>query len=125
MKMFCISTARPVTLILAVAALSAPALAQSGGLDDLEDGLAAESKEALAASAARVKKWFDDADVHALKERPDAGNAYAQGLFDARIREDLLGWPGARGTTQQQLLKNSALTLAENNRLGTAGGGEI
>src|SRR3546814_9988273 len=57
MKMFCISTARPLTLILAVAALSAPALAQSGGLDDLVDGLAAESKEALAASEARVKKW--------------------------------------------------------------------
>src|SRR3546814_10548666 len=75
MKMFCISTARPLTLILAVAALSAPALAQSGGLDDLVDGLAAESKEALAASAARVKNWFADADVQALKERADAGRS--------------------------------------------------
>src|SRR3546814_15556741 len=62
MKMFCISTARPLPLILAVAALSAPALAQSGGLDDLVDGLAAESKEALAASEARGIKWFAYAD---------------------------------------------------------------
>src|SRR3546814_19201398 len=84
MKMFCISTARPLTLILAVAALSATALAQSGGLDDLVDGLAAESKEALAASEARVKKWFADDDVQALKEGADAGQAAEIGKAGGR-----------------------------------------
>lgn len=123
--MFCLSPARPLALILTVAALSAPALAQSGGLDDLVDGLAAESKEALEASEARVKRWFADADIQALKARADAGTASAQVAFADRIRDDLLGEPWAREKTQQQMLKYYALAMAQNNGLAFARVGEI
>lgn len=118
------STSRPLGLLLALTALAVPAHAQSG-LDDLAGGLAAESKEALAASEARVKAWFANPEVQALKSRADGGSASAQVAFGDKMRTDLLGESWSREKIQQQMLKYYSLAMEQNEGLAFARVGEI
>lgn len=120
-----ISTSRSAILCLALAMSAAPAKAQSGGLDDLAGGLAAESREALAASEARVKAWFAKPDVQALKARADGGNATAQVEFADQIRDNLLGESWSREKIQQQMLRYYTLAMEQDNGLAFARVGAI
>lgn len=119
------STSPALGLLLALTTLAGPAHAQSGGLDDLAGGLAAESKEALAASEARVKAWFANPEVQALKARADGGSASAQVAFGDKMRADLLGKSWSREKIQQQMLKYYSLAMEQNEGLAFARVGEI
>ncbi|MDZ3830798.1 MAG: tetratricopeptide repeat protein [Sphingopyxis sp.] len=119
------SSRRLPALIFAMTMIAAaPAHSQTGGLEELVEGPAV-SPDALAASEARAKAWFANADVQALKARADAGHADAQVAFADKIRDDLLDEAWSREKIQQQMLKYYGLAMAQNNGLAFARLGEI
>ncbi|WP_181443507.1 tetratricopeptide repeat protein [Porphyrobacter sp. YT40] len=73
------------------------------------------SAEALAKSEAKVKAWYADSTVQALKARADAGDARAQVEFADRIRADIFGQAWSRDNIAQSMLRYYAMAMAQNH----------
>ncbi|WP_083440017.1 tetratricopeptide repeat protein [Altererythrobacter epoxidivorans] len=77
-----------------------------------------QSAEALAASEKRVKAWYADPEVQALKAEADGGKASAQIAFADRIRDDILGEIWSSDAIVSNMLKYYAMAMEQGD--GTA-----
>ncbi len=96
---------------LPIAMFAMPVQAQSD--NGMERGLFEVSAEALAASEERVKNWFADPDVSALRSRADGGSATAQVQFGDRIRDDVLHENWSHEQLKQNMLKYYAMAMGQ------------
>lgn len=111
-------------LCLPLAAMAAPAVSQDKGPASRAE-LDRQSAEAMTASEAKVKAWFADPEVQALKAKADGGDAAAQVAFGDRIRKDILGEIWSRDTVLQNMLKYYALAMAQDHGPAFARVGEF
>lgn len=98
-----------------LAMLCAPLAAQDDSGPLTLGGLERYSAETLAKSEAKVKAWYADSAVQALKVRADAGDARAQTAFADRIRADIFGEPWSRDNINQNMLRYYAMAMAQNH----------
>lgn len=98
-----------------LAILAAPLAAQEDRGPPTKSELDRQSAEALAKSEAKVKVWFADSGIQALKARADAGDARAQTAFADKIRADIFGQPWSRDNINQSMLRYYAMAMAQNH----------
>lgn len=89
------------------------------------DELERQSAEALAKSEAKVKTWFADPQVQALKARADGGDARAQVQFADKIRDDIMDEVWSRENIQQTMMKYYATAMGQNSGAAFARIGEL
>ena len=106
---------RPVLFLAAstLAFLSAPVAAQQDSGPPTLGELERHSAEALAKSEAKVKAWFADSQVQAMKARADAGDAGAQTAFADKIRADIFKEIWSRDNIHQSMLRYYAMAMAQ------------
>ncbi|WP_086608579.1 tetratricopeptide repeat protein [Erythrobacter donghaensis] len=98
-----------------LAILPVPLAAQQDSGPPTRAELDRQSAEAMAKSEAKVKAWFADSNVQALKARADAGDARAQVQFADRIRADIFGQIWSRDNINQSMLRYYAMAMAQNH----------
>lgn len=109
----------------ALAILSAPVAARQDSGPPTRAELDRQSAEAMAASEAKVKAWFADPQVQALKARADGGDKYAQVNFADRIRDDILNEIWSRDNIRQSMMRYYAMAMAQNHGPAFARIGEL
>lgn len=109
----------------AVTIISAPVAAQQDSGPPTRAELDRQSAEAMATSEAKVKAWFADPQVQALKAKADGGDKYAQVYFADRIRDDILGEIWSRDNIRQSMMRYYAMAMAQNHGPAFARIGEL
>jgi TPR repeat protein len=98
-----------------MAILSAPVAAQQDSGPPTRAELDRQSAEAMATSEAKVKAWFADPQVQALKARADGGDKNAQVNFADRIRDNILNEIWSRDNILQSMMRYYAMAMAQNH----------
>ena len=99
----------------AVTIMSAPVAAQQDSGPPTRAELDRQSAEAMAKSEAKVKAWFANPQVQALKARADGGDKYAQVDFADKIRDHLLNEIWSRDNIRQSMVRYYAMATAQNH----------
>lgn len=77
--------------------------------------LAQQDADRMAESESRIKTWFADPQIVALKARADGGDARAQVRFGDRIRDDLRTEIWMRERMQSNMLKYYAMAMGQDH----------